>query len=193
MRDQTHHVLVLGGTAEARDLAQALVAEGFDVESSLAGRVGAPRLPVGRVRIGGFGGADGLATYLRQQHITHLIDATHPFAARMSANALTAADAVDGVEVLRLLRPGWADHPDAASWHWVSDLGAAATVVDRLGHRPFVTTGRQSVPFFAGLAAEHILLRVVDPMQRPGPRWTVVHDRGPYAVASEIALMSRHA
>lgn len=186
------NVLVLGGSAEARALAAALVTAGFDVESSLAGRVSSPRLPVGRVRIGGFGGVDGLADYLLAHRITHVVDATHPFAAQMSAHAFQAARRIEGVKLLRLIRPGWADHRHAASWHWVPDLGAAAEAIERLGRRPFVTTGRQSVPFFLGVQAEHVLLRVVDPMDPPGPTWTVHHDRGPYAPAAEKALMREH-
>lgn len=192
MRGRRPTILVLGGTAEARALATALIDSGLDIESSLAGRVSSPRLPVGRVRIGGFGGAEGLADYLRQHHITHLVDATHPFAMQMSAHAVSAATAVAGVQLLRLVRPGWDDHARAPLWHWVPDLTVAATEVPRLGRRPFVTTGRQSVPFFADLRCEHVLLRVVDPMDPPGSQWTVVHDRGPYAVESEVALMRRH-
>lgn len=192
MLSQRPNVLVLGGTSEARALAQALVGQGLDIESSLAGRVSSPRLPVGRVRIGGFGGASGLATYLREQRITHLVDVTHPFAAQMSANALAAVGLVDGVELMRLVRPGWGGHRDAGAWHWVGDLAAGREAVERLGRRPFVTTGRQSVPFYEGLRAEHVLLRVVDPMDPPGPQWSLVHDRGPYAPSSEIALMREH-
>lgn len=183
---------MLGGTAEARELAKALVDAAFDIESSLAGRVSSPKLPVGRVRIGGFGGAVGLAAYLRARDITHLVDATHPFAARMSANAVAAAALVESVDLLRLVRPGWGNHQHAAQWHWVRDLAAGRDVVEQLGRRPFVTTGRQSVPFFEALRADHVLLRVVDPMNPPGPQWTVLHDRGPYAVASEIASMREH-
>lgn len=192
MLSQGPNVLVLGGTAEARALAHALIDQGLDIESSLAGRVSSPRLPVGRVRIGGFGGASGLARYLRKRGITHLVDATHPFAARMSANAVTATGLVEGVELLRLVRPGWSGHRDARAWHWVGDLAAGRDAVERLGRRPFVTTGRQSVPFFKGLNAEHVLLRVVDPMDPPGPEWSMVQDRGPYATPSEIALMREH-
>lgn len=144
------------------------------------------------MRIGGFGGVAGLAAYLREASITHLIDATHPFASQMTANAVAAVEGVDGVKLLRLVRPGWADRPDAATWHWVPDLAAGRVTVERLGRRPFVTTGRQSVPFFEGLVAEHVLLRVVDPMEAPAPSWTVVYDRGPYAVESEAALMREH-
>ncbi len=192
MRSEASNILILGGTAEARSLAATLVADGLDVESSLAGRVSSPRLPAGRVRIGGFGGASGLARYLQEQRITHLIDATHPFAAHMSAHAVEAIQQVDGVSLLRLVRPGWGEHPDAPSWHWVPYLAAAPVVVDGRGHRPVRTTGRQSRPFFADLRAEQVLIRVVDPMDAPKPSWTVVLDRGPYEVCDETELMKRH-
>src|SRR5581483_6301371 len=99
-----------GGTGEARELAAALVADGADVISSLAGRVSQPRLPDGPVRVGGFGGADGLAAFLRDEEITHVIDATHPFAAAITANAAQAA-AETGVPRLVLRRPGWDTDP----------------------------------------------------------------------------------
>ena len=105
-------VLILGGTAEARRLAEVLTAAGYDVLTSLAGRVSAPALPVGRVRIGGFGGVDGLTEFLSQHQIDAVVDATHPFAAQISANAEQAA-ARSGRPLLRLDRPGWADHPRA--------------------------------------------------------------------------------
>src|SRR5262245_18563632 len=98
-------ILILGGTQEAFQLADALAAiEGLSFVSSLAGRTREPRLPRGAVRTGGFGGAEGLARYLRDERITHLINATHPFAERISANAVAAAAAA-GIPLVRLLRP----------------------------------------------------------------------------------------
>ncbi|MGW2548069.1 precorrin-6A/cobalt-precorrin-6A reductase, partial [Kitasatospora sp. NPDC001574] len=100
------HLLVLGGTTEARTLAAALAGSPLRVTSSLAGRVADPRLPVGEVRIGGFGGPDGLAAWLRAERVDAVVDATHPFAAVMSRNAAEAA-AATGVPLLALRRPGW--------------------------------------------------------------------------------------
>ena len=99
-------VLVLGGTSEARELAVLLQDAGVRFVSSLAGRVARPRLPVGAVQIGGFGGVPGLRSYLMEMRISAVVDATHPFAAQISANAVTAADAA-GIPLLRLLRPAW--------------------------------------------------------------------------------------
>ncbi|MET3803812.1 precorrin-6x reductase [Nakamurella sp. UYEF19] len=105
-------VLILGGTAEGRALAVACTAVGIQVLSSLAGRMSNPALPVGAVRIGGFGGVVGLTAYLREQPITAVVDATHPFAATISASAASACSATS-LPLLRLARPGWSDRPGA--------------------------------------------------------------------------------
>jgi precorrin-6A/cobalt-precorrin-6A reductase len=186
-------VLLLGGTAEARALAGLLVEDGVSVVSSLAGRVAQPRLPVGPVRIGGFGGAAGLAAYLRDNEISLVVDATHPFAAGMSANAVAGTRAT-GVPMLRLERPGWGDAPGADSWHWVDGHDEAAATAARLGRRPFLTVGRQALVAFAAPLRDHpTLVRVVDrPSLELPPTWTVLTSRGPYLVESERELMTTH-
>ncbi len=184
-------VLLLGGTAEARALAAALVDAGFDVVSSLAGRVSKPRMPVGDVRVGGFGGVDGLAAALVEGGFTHLVDATHPFAVRMTANA-GAASTVAGVPCLRLARPGWSGHPDARSWHWVDGYDEARRRAEELGaERPFITTGRQTLEHYSSWTDRDVVLRVVEPLDEEAPgRWTVLLDRGPFGVEDERALMT---
>jgi len=185
-------ILLLGGTAEARALAAGLDGAGLPFESSLAGRVSRPRLPVGDVRTGGFGGAEGLARYIDHRGVTHVVDATHPFAVTMSAHAVEAG-LETGVPVLRLARPGWAGRPDASSWHWVSTLDEMRTTAERLGSRPFVTTGRQTLWAFESWSGRDVLVRVVDPLTGAAPdRWTVLEDRGPYAAADERELLSQH-
>ena len=185
-------VLLLGGTAEARDLADRLLTKGIPCVSSLAGRVSSPRLPVGEVRRGGFGGVHGLAAYLRAEDITHIVDATHPFATTMTRNALDAGRRV-GVPVLRYARPSWSSRPDAASWHWADTLPEVCRTAESLGDRPFICTGRQTLWAFAGWADRDVLVRVVEPLAEPvPPRWQVVKDRGPYDVAGEYALMQAH-
>jgi precorrin-6A/cobalt-precorrin-6A reductase len=185
-------ILILGGTAEARTLAAQLVAVGQDVLTSLAGRVREPAIPPGRVRIGGFGGVDGLAAFLRTSGISAMVDATHPFAARIGAHAAAAA-ALAGMPLLRLERPGWADHPRSADWIWVPDAEAARTAAEAYQH-PFLTTGRQSLPAFLDWADRPVLARVVDAPEVALPnRWTLITARGPYDYAAERRLMSEFA
>lgn len=186
-------VLILGGTGEARALAELLVEAGVPVVSSLAGRVSAPRLPVGEVRIGGFGGIDGLAGYLRESGVRAVVDATHPFARVISGNAASACGAA-GVPLLRLERPGWSQAPGAEHWHWVDGHDAAAEATARLGRRPLLTVGRQSLDRFTGpLANVPAVVRVVDPPEHPLPElWQVLRARGPYTDAGERELMESH-
>lgn len=186
--------MILGGTAEARALATLLVEQGVSVVSSLAGRVARPRLPVGEVRIGGFGGVAGLSAYLQGRGhqgmaVTAVVDATHPFAAIISGNAHAACES-SGVPLLRLERPGWS----CDRWHWVDDNAAAAALTASLGTRPFLTVGRQGLDAYAGpLAESAALVRVVDPPETEIPAaWTVLQDRGPYDLVSERALFEQH-
>jgi precorrin-6A/cobalt-precorrin-6A reductase len=181
-------VLVLGGTGEARELAARLTADGVPVVSSLAGRVSRPALPEGDVRVGGFGGVDGLATYLGDETVTHVVDATHPFADRISANA-AAACALAGVPVVRLQRPGWTRHPLASSFSWVDSVDAAREATDGFV-RPFVTTGRQQLQSFSSWDDRFVLVRVVEPPGWDVPAsWEVLQARGPFGLDDELDLM----
>lgn len=187
-------VLILGGTSEARALAARLDELGIAFVSSLAGRVSRPRLPVGDVRIGGFGGVAGLTATLRDDRFTHVVDATHPFAVTMRSHAVAACAAAD-VPLVRLARPGWREHPDASTWHWVSTYAGARALVDAQGwRRPFVTTGRQTLEHYRGWDDKAALVRIVEPLDIPAPpAWTVLHTRGPFDVDTEIATMREHA
>jgi precorrin-6A/cobalt-precorrin-6A reductase len=185
-------ILILGGTAEARELAAALVTAGEEVLTSLAGRVSKPALPAGRLRIGGFGGADGLAAFLTANRIGALVDATHPFAARISANAAAAATRT-GTPLLRLERPGWADHPLAGAWTWVPDA-PAGMLAARTARHPFLTTGRQSLEAFLRWDDRPAVVRVVEPPAFALPAvWTMIISRGPYRYNQERQLMIDHA
>jgi precorrin-6A/cobalt-precorrin-6A reductase len=185
-------ILILGGTAEARALARALVHEGRAVVSSLAGRVSDPALPAGEVRVGGFGGSAGLERFLAERSITAVVDATHPFAAQMSQHARLATE-LSGPPLLRLARPGWSDHPRARSWIWVADT-TQAVVQATTAARPFLTTGRQSLSDFLPWSQREVLVRVVEPPSFPLPAaWRLIRCRGPYVVADERRLMLDHA
>lgn len=184
-------ILILAGTAEARHLAAALEANDVDVTSSLAGRVARPRLPVGKVRVGGFGGPVALARWLGDHEVAAVVDATHPFAEQISVSAVTACAAAS-VPLLRLERPGWSDRP-CDRWTWVDDLSAAADAVRQLGTRVLLTTGRQGLSTFAALDGAWFLIRCIDPPEPPLPRHhELILDRGPYLVSGELELIDRH-
>jgi precorrin-6A/cobalt-precorrin-6A reductase len=184
-------ILILGGTSEARELSARLDARGVPVITSLAGRVSNPRLPAGQVRIGGFGGPDALARWLGEHRVAAVVDATHPFAERISASALRAC-ARAGVPLLRLERPGWRERP-GDRWTWAPDLDAAAAALPGHGERAFLTTGRQGLAAFAGLAGTWCLIRTVEPPDPPlPPLHELLLDRGPYTLEGELALIDRH-
>jgi precorrin-6A/cobalt-precorrin-6A reductase len=183
-------ILILGGTGEARALAAELVAAGVDVLSSLAGRVREPRLPDGPVRVGGFGGAAGLATFLHAEAITAVVDATHPFAGTITAHAAQAAVQA-GVPLLTLRRPEWETQP---SWRITADIHAAADAVRAWPEEVvFLTTGRRDLAVFAADDEHRFLVRTVDPPDGPvPPHMTLILDRGPYTVEGEAKLMRDH-
>lgn len=184
-------LLILGGTADAARLARAL-AEFPQVEviSSLAGRTeGVPDLP-GRVRVGGFGGAGGLAEFLRLEAIDRVVDATHPFAARISAHA-AAACATLGIPRLMLVRPQWQRmHGDR--WIEVADMAAAVAALPGLGRSAFLTVGIGEVPAFAALRDVRFLVRLIADQPLPLTDYTVVTGKGPFDAQAEQALMTGH-
>ncbi|MFI9168920.1 cobalt-precorrin-6A reductase [Streptomyces lincolnensis] len=192
MPRSTPHVLILGGTTEARELAALLTARsGLRVTTSLAGRVSRPGTVTGDVRIGGFGGADGLADWLREQRVDALVDATHPFAESITANAARAA-AATGVPSVVLRRPGWRPEP-GDRWHPVASLAAAAALLPTLGRRVLLTTGRLGLAAFAHLTDLHFVVRSVELPDPPMPPHTeVLLARGPFTVADETALLGAH-
>ena len=182
-------LLILGGTGEAAMLARHLTDRpDLDVVSSLAGRVASPALPIGAVRVGGFGGVEGLKAYLVEQRFDVVIDATHPFAARMSLNAAEACRQVS-VPLLGFVRPAWAPEP-GDRWLPVADMAAAAVLCRG---RVFLTVGRQELAPFAGCDA-WFLIRTIDPPGGPlPPRHALLMARGPFALAAEIDLLRANA
>jgi precorrin-6A/cobalt-precorrin-6A reductase len=186
-------VLILGGTTEAAALARALGDRpDIDVTTSYAGRTSSPTAPAGRTRVGGFGGAAGLAEYLRDEGVDVLMDATHPFAARMRWHAFEAAGVV-GVPCVRVERPGWSASP-GDRWVRVADLAAAAPAVIEGGYRRvLLTTGRTELGPFAACSGVWFLVRSIEPPDpQPLPHAEVVLARGPFTVAGERALMREH-
>ncbi len=185
-------VLILGGTAEARELAARLaVRPDLRVISSLAGRVAEPAPRAGEMRIGGFGGVDGLASWLRAQHVAAVVDATHPFAQTISAHAALAC-ARSQTPLLRLLRPPWTAGP-GDDWQEASSLRAAADLLPSAGQRAFLTIGRQGLHVFAGLDQTWFLIRCASPPAGPLPAARhVIVARDPGDAGAERAIMTQY-
>ena len=178
-------VLLLGGTAEARALAERLHPK-VDIISSLAGRVSDPALPVGPVRIGGFGGVEGLRQWLRDNEITAVIDATHPFAATITANAAAACAGLD-LPHLVLSRPPW---DPAGATVVASDTEAAEIIANKGYSRVFLTTGRSGVAAFSGSDAWFLIRVVTAPAVGALPRnHELLLSRGPYDYDDERELL----
>ncbi|MCH7936485.1 MAG: cobalt-precorrin-6A reductase [Proteobacteria bacterium] len=189
------HLLILGGTAEARELARRVaitIAKKVRVTTSLAGRrAKAPALP-GEVRIGGFGGVGGLVEYLRENAVDFVIDATHPFSAVISDHANAAATAT-GVPRLQLLRPLW-KLPPAAKWIEADDLADAARDLPRFARRVFLTTGVRGLGAFSGLDDIWFLVRLMDPPAEPPPlaRLELIIGKPPFKFEDERAILTDH-
>jgi len=189
----THRILILGGTTEARQLAGKLARRAdFSLTLSLAGRTESPVAQGVPVRTGGFGGAVGMAAYLRQAKINLLIDATHPYAARISANAAEAAAKSD-VPILALRRPGW--EPVAGDrWTLVDGAAEAASALGTAPRRVFLAIGRQEAGAFEAAPQHSYLIRSVDPVEPKlaVPAADYLLARGPFLEAAERALLEEH-
>jgi len=188
-------VLILGGTAESAGLARSLAnsyGDRLDVTTSLAGRTRVPSAVPGKVRSGGFGGAEAMAYYIRDQRIAAVIDATHPFAAQISANATIACDMVN-VPRLVLSRPCWSPQRGDI-WIEFDTVEAVAEALPEYGRRAFLTVGVQELSAFAKLAEVSFLVRLIDAPSDPLPltNYQIITGRGPFSVAAEQALMEAH-
>lgn len=185
-------VLLLGGTTEASALARALAGARIEAVFSYAGRTEAPLAQPLPTRIGGFGGAEGLADYLRRERITHIIDATHPFATRISRNAL-AASAITGTALIAYERAPW-QAGSGDIWRSVPDLDASVAALPDHPARVFLAIGKQNLTAFAAKPQHHYLLRLVDAPTAPLPLATanVVIARGPFTEAEDLALLQYH-
>jgi len=186
-------VLILGGTTEARQLAERLAQRGgLDVTLSLAGRTASPVVPPVPIRVGGFGGADGLAEHLTAERVNALIDATHPYANIISENAAIAARKA-GVPFVALRRLPWRNVAED-SWIEVHDAREAVDAIGEAGRNVFVTIGRTELAPFAGAPQHRYLIRSVDRVDPPLPlpRVTYITARGPFSEADDRALMTEH-
>lgn len=187
------HVLLLGGTSGASELAQALHQTGVRACFSYAGVTQQPLAQPLPTRSGGFGGAQGLAAFIRAQGISHVVDATHPFAAQMSRNACEAC-AATGTALLALERAPWQAQP-GDSWTGVASMADAASALPEAATRVFLAVGRKQLDAFAAYPQHHYLLRLVDaplPGSLPLPRHTVLLGRGPFSLQDDLALLQQH-
>jgi precorrin-6A/cobalt-precorrin-6A reductase len=183
-------ILILGGTYEARMLADALVALGHEVITSLAGRTSEPRLPAGDVRVGKFGGIPGLAAYLKAFRIDQLVDATHPYAGLISINAVAASQQA-GVPLVRLMRSPW-DEPDDAPWQHYPDTAAAAKALPA-NAKVLLTTGHAGLVDFLTRDDCDFIVRLIEPPELALPRHArLLIDRPPYTLDGELGLIKRH-
>lgn len=184
-------ILLLGGTSDATALARLLSETGADAIFSYAGRVSTPTPQPLPMRVGGFGGVEGLVAYLRAEKITHVVDATHAFAAQMSRNAV-AACAEAGVALAALERAPWAAQA-GDTWHPVVDIAGAIDALPDAPARVFLATGRQSVAEFAAKPQHFYLLRYIEPPKAiPLPDYIGLAGRGPFTVEGDTALMQTH-
>lgn len=195
MPGRERRLLILGGTGEAMALARAAVdafADRLEVVTSLAGRTRAPARVAGGLRVGGFGGAGGLVRYLAEAGIDLVVDATHPFAAVISANARDACERA-GVPRLSLLRPPWRRRR-GDRWIEVEDAAQAAAETGRHGHRAFITLGQRDLHRFADLDGVSCLVRLIETPTAPPPPGDcrIVTGRGPFTLASERRLLAEH-
>ncbi|MGX9354507.1 cobalt-precorrin-6A reductase [Roseobacteraceae bacterium S113] len=186
------NLLLLGGTTEATALAQALDGAGITATLSFAGRVARPKRQPLPTRVGGFGGVSGLADYLLTEGITHVIDATHPFAAQMSHNAVAACTQT-GVALSALTRAAWKPQY-GDDWTRVTNIAGAVAALDRPALRVMLAVGRMHLAEFAPNPQHEYLLRLIDPPEGalPLPKTQVVLDRGPFSEAGDLALMRGH-
>ncbi len=209
MIDKT--ILILGGTFESYTLAECLTSGKctgkLRILTSLSGATPAPRLPAGDVRFGGFGGVDGLTNFIRRENVTLLVDATHPFAERISHNAVLASSAAE-ITLLRLERPPWTEVPDD-SWISVPSLSAATAWLREHPHRVFLTTGMRGLEAFHDCPGSLFVVRTLSPPElaelcphpdllpegdraKPWPEATFVQGRGPFSVEDELRLFKKH-
>src|SRR5689334_20630378 len=183
-------VLILGGTAEARQLAGLLDDAGFEPVTSLAGVTREPRAVPGETRVGGFGGADGLARFLAAERFLALVDAAHPFAVTISRHAHAAAQNCN-LPLVRLERPAWRKEP-GDRWTEVKDIPAAIAAIPP-GARILLTIGRKEATEFLARSDISGIARMIEPMEvGANGSWRILLARPPFHVEKELCLLSEH-
>ena len=183
-------ILILGGTRDARELAAMLTGRGHAVITSLAGVTQSPELPAGEHRTGGFGGVDGMTKFIAADAISVVVDATHPFAARISQNAYSACCRT-GVPLLRFERPAWQPGP-GDRWMTAASPGEAALMLPP-GAQVLLTTGRKDLAAFFSRGDISGIARMIEaPPIDPPPNWRVLRDRPPFSVAGEATLLAEN-
>jgi precorrin-6A/cobalt-precorrin-6A reductase len=187
-----HNVLILGGTTEARSLAASLAGrDDIAATLSLAGRTTAPLTQPVPTRSGGFGGVEGMVEFLRAKRVEVLIDATHPYAARISANAARAAQRT-GTPLIAVRRPPWTA-VTGDRWTEVADSRAAVRAIGATARRVFLALGRQDLEAFAAAPQHHYLVRSVEPVTLCVPSACYITARGPFEEAAELDLLRSNA
>ena len=186
------NLLILGGTTEASALAKRVASDDISAIYSYAGRVARPDAQPVPTRVGGFGGVEGLASYIRTQRFTHVIDATHPFAIQISRNTIAACASVD-VPMCALVRPPWTP-VKRDQWQHANDMESAAQALDTAPKRVFLAIGRMEISAFAAQPQHHYLLRFVDAPDNPPPfpNHDTIVARGPFGLAEDTALLKAH-
>jgi precorrin-6A/cobalt-precorrin-6A reductase len=185
-------VLLLGGTSEGFQLAARLSErQDLTVISSLAGRVSEPKLPPGLVRVGGFGGLDAMTSYLVSEGIRAVIDATHPYAVKISGNAEAACSRA-GLPLIALARPPW-EQVDGDCWHGVSDFQSAANFVNAKASRVFLSIGRQELRAFSECSDAWFLVRAIETPDYLPPHHKLILRRGPFEMEDELQLLRDHS
>ncbi len=183
-------VLILGGTADAVRIAQSMSGNA-DVIYSLAGRTREPNLPDSTIRTGGFGGTGGLATYIAANNIDSVMDATHPYAATMAANAAAACQ-IAGIPRAKYLRPAWQPE-EADNWIAANDYEEAARLLSDMGDRVFLSTGSQNLEAFTIQKDKFFLIRAVEPPESiPFDIYSLLLARGPFERSGETMLLSKY-
>ena len=181
-------ILILGGTSEARELAERLVGMGHAVTTSLAGRTRAPALPAGELRVGKFGGVPGLVGYLKMMRFDRLVDATHPYAGLISINAVAAARQ-SAVPLVRFMRPAWVE-PAGAGWIHVGSIEGAAAALPS-DATVLVTSGHDGLAVLLARDDVRFVVRLIEAPEVELPRHArLIRSRPPYAVAGEKALLA---